>query len=61
MDIKSIRLQNFKGFKDATIQLKPLTVLIGPNSSGKSCFGQALVALSKSNTSKGFPSLKFDT
>jgi len=54
MDIKSIRLQNFKGFKDARLKLKPLTVLLGPNSSGKSSFGQALVALSKTNSlSKG--------
>ncbi len=60
MDIKSIRLENFKGFKNATLPLKPLTVLLGPNSAGKSSFGQALVALSKSNASKGIPSLKFD-
>lgn len=60
MDIKSIRLQNFKGFKDATLKLKPLTVILGPNSAGKSSFGQALVALSKSNASKGIPSLRFD-
>lgn len=60
MDIKSIRLQNFKGFKDATLKLKPLTVLLGPNSSGKSCFGQALVALSKSNAKDDILSLAFD-
>lgn len=45
MDIKAIRLQNFRGFQDARIELKPLTVLIGPNSAGKSSFGQALAAL----------------
>ncbi len=58
--IKSIRLQNFKGFKDTTLNLKPLTVLLGPNSSGKSCFGQALVALSKSNAKNETPSLAFN-
>ncbi len=46
MNIKAIRLQNFRGFQDARIELKPLTVLIGPNSAGKSSFGQALAALS---------------
>lgn len=46
MNITKIRLINFHGFKDATIELKPLTVLIGPNSAGKSSFGQALAALS---------------
>jgi AAA15 family ATPase/GTPase len=60
MSINSIRLQNFKGFKDATLPLKPLTVILGPNSAGKSCFGQALVALSKSNEKKDTLSLAFD-
>lgn len=60
MSIKSIRLQNFKGFKDARIELKPLTVILGPNSAGKSCFGQALVALSKSNAENDVLSLAFD-
>jgi len=61
MDIKYIRLQNFKGFKDAKLELKPLTVILGPNSAGKSSFGQALVALSKSNTNpkNGVLSLAF--
>src|SRR5665647_131346 len=45
MNIKAIRLKNFRGFRDARIELKPLTVLIGPNSAGKSSFGQALAAL----------------
>jgi predicted ATPase len=45
MNIKSIRLQNFRGFKDAKIELKPLTVLLGPNSAGKSSFGHALAAM----------------
>lgn len=45
MNIKAIRLQNFRGFRDARIELKPLTVLLGPNSAGKSSFGQALAAL----------------
>lgn len=45
MNIKEIRLQNFRGFKDESIILKPLTVLLGPNSAGKSSFGQALAAM----------------
>ena len=45
MNIRAIRLQNFRGFRDACIELKPLTVLLGPNSSGKSSFGQALAAM----------------
>lgn len=45
MDIKTIRLQNFRGFRDERIELKPLTVLLGPNSAGKSAFGHALAAM----------------
>lgn len=45
MSIQEIRLINFRGFRDAHIQLKPLTVLLGPNSAGKSAFGHALAAM----------------
>lgn len=45
MNIKAIRLQNFRGFRDARIELKELTVLLGPNSAGKSAFGHALAAM----------------
>lgn len=45
MNLKAIRLRNFRGFRDASIELKPLTVLLGPNSAGKSAFGHALAAM----------------
>ena len=31
-----LRLENFKNFKNATLELGPLTVLVGTNASGKS-------------------------
>jgi predicted ATP-dependent endonuclease of OLD family len=34
--IKSIRIQNFRGFADATIPLEALTSFVGPNGAGKS-------------------------
>lgn len=34
--IEALRLQNFKNFRDVTLQLAPLTVVVGPNASGKS-------------------------
>ena len=46
MTIRAVRLYNFRGFREAEIGLKPLTVLLGPNSAGKSSFGQAVAALS---------------
>jgi predicted ATPase len=45
MSIEGIRLRNFRGFRDVAIEIKPLTVLLGPNSSGKSSFGHALAAM----------------
>lgn len=45
MNIESVSLKNFRGFQSATIELKPLTVLLGPNSAGKSSFGHALASM----------------
>lgn len=43
MLIKAITLENFKGIRDQVrIDLKPITLLFGPNSSGKSTIIQAL-------------------
>jgi len=44
--IKTLRLKNFKAFKDTgDIELKPITVLAGPNSAGKSSILQSLLLL----------------
>lgn len=45
MSLQAIRLKSFRGFRDASLPLKRLTVLLGPNSSGKSSFGHALAAM----------------
>jgi predicted ATPase len=43
MNLKSITIENFKSFKNpTTIELKPITLLFGPNSCGKSTIIQAL-------------------
>lgn len=49
MRIRSLTLQNFRGFEDATVDLdRPLTVLFGVNGSGKSSVLQACaMALSR--------------
>lgn len=44
--IHSLRLVNFKGHRDSIIPLKQMTVLVGPNSSGKTSVLQALESLS---------------
>jgi predicted ATPase len=46
MSISKIQLRNFRGFRNASLDLAPLTVLLGPNSSGKSSFSHPLAAIS---------------
>ncbi len=44
--LKKIRIQNFKCLQDTKdIEIRPLTFLVGPNSSGKSSVFQAILAL----------------
>jgi AAA15 family ATPase/GTPase len=47
--IESIRLQNFLSYgpEDTEIELRPLNVIIGPNTSGKSNFIEAFALLRK--------------
>ncbi|MFA6221206.1 MAG: AAA family ATPase [Desulfomonilaceae bacterium] len=44
--IKSIRIRNFKNFKEAEFEVKPLNIFIGPNGTGKSNLGNFLLMLS---------------
>lgn len=61
MKVKAIRLQNFMGFVDTGwIELRPITLLFGRNSSGKSAIIRALLLLRQSlRTNNGQP-LEFD-
>src|ERR1700684_4392297 len=46
MRVNQVRWQNFRGFGNTGwIQLKPLTILIGPNNSGKSSILAPLLIL----------------
>lgn len=42
--ISQVNIENFRCFPTLSVELKPLTVLIGPNDSGKSAFLAALLA-----------------
>jgi len=58
--LKSIRLQNFFGFQDCTINLeKGANVLVGINGSGKSNFFKAVKLLKQMPTSDGITDLLF--
>ena len=43
--IKRLTISNFKCIDNAEIEFRPLTILCGPNSSGKSSLSQALLLL----------------
>ena len=60
--IKNIGVENFRIFKNYTeFELTPITVLTGPNNSGKSSFLKLLSLLQHSFTSdKGLELLNFD-
>ena len=59
--IKSLRLQNFKAFEDTGIlQLRPITVLAGPNSGGKSSILQSLLLLKQTLDSPANIDLNLD-
>ncbi|MBL7786574.1 MAG: DUF3696 domain-containing protein [Chitinophagales bacterium] len=47
--IKRIQLQNFKSLQEVDIELRPLNILMGLNSSGKSSLLQALLLLYQSS------------
>lgn len=57
--IKSLRLQNFKAFEDTGfLELKPINVLAGPNSGGKSSILQSLLLLKQ--TLEGPPDMELN-
>jgi predicted ATPase len=48
--LKKLTVRGFKSLADVSVDLKPLTVLFGPNSAGKSNFIEAVSFLSQSAT-----------
>lgn len=50
--IKRIKIDGYKSFRRLDLQLRPLTVIFGPNASGKSNFLDAVYLLSRAATSK---------
>jgi len=45
---KKITMRNYKGFEKAEVEIKPLTFLVGRNSSGKTSLIQLLLAFEQS-------------
>ena len=55
--IKRLLIKNFKSIEELDMELRPLTVVCGPNSVGKSSIGQALLLLKQSNEQYGSVSM----
>lgn len=53
--IKKIRIENFRCIRELEMDLEPLTVLVGPNASGKSTVLAALSAVERRPSEKGPP------
>jgi predicted ATPase len=50
MVVETIGLRNFRPFRDASLDLRKLTLLVGPNSSGKSSLIYGLLGVIQSNS-----------
>ena len=48
-NISNLSLKNFRGFKKADVSLAPLTILVGPNSAGKSALSASILLLVQSS------------
>jgi len=48
MLISKIEIRNFKGIRDLSLDLKPLTVIVGPNGSGKTSVLEAITLFAQS-------------
>lgn len=46
--LNSMKVSNFKGFKDVDLKLHPLTLFVGENGTGKSTVAQVMAILSRS-------------
>ena len=53
LDHFEVRWKNFKGFKDTGwIKIKPITIILGPNNSGKTNFLAPLLLMNQTVTSR---------
>lgn len=46
-------MKNFKAFKEAEIEVKPITILVGPNNSGKSSLIQSIILIQQTLMGSG--------
>ena len=56
--LEKVHIKNYRSLRNVTIPLKPLTVLVGPNASGKSNFLSALYSLKSMMTDEKLPEVE---
>ena len=59
--LERVHVENYKCLRDVTVDLEKLTILIGPNDSGKSSFLDVLIKLGKIATKQFAETFKGDT
>ena len=57
--LQEVHIENFLSLRDVELPLKPLTVLVGPNASGKSNILRALNLLNKMMIAENLPPVEF--
>ena len=57
--LEKVHIKNYLSLRDVTLPLKPLTVLVGPNASGKSNVLSALYLLKTMTVDEGLPTEEF--
>ena len=57
--LKNVHIKNYLSFQDVTLPFKPLTVIVGPNASGKSNVLSALYLLKTMTVDEGLPAEEF--
>ena len=57
--LEKVHIKNFLSLRDVELPLKPLTVLVGPNASGKSNVLSALRLLNRMMIAENLPSVEF--
>lgn len=58
--IERVKIENFRALRNVDVRLKPLTVLIGPNDTGKSSFLDAIYHSVTRQNLPGRPSRRFE-
>jgi len=58
--LKSFSFENYKAFKEGEIEIKPITILLGPNSVGKSSILQFIMMIAQTIRGMGYKSPYFN-